>query len=216
VRCPSCGEEVPERFRLCGYCGTELAPAPPPQQVRKTVSVVFCDLVGSTSLGERVDSESLREVLNRDFAASYGALEAMGDRAYLATVAALRAQVAADADRPDDAERYSRVSEEAASPDDVETQALRRAARAKALAHGGRLDVAEALAREAVALVEPTEQPALQGGMLLDLARVLAAAGRDREAAETATRAAGRFALKGDVVERARALALAAGRPALA
>jgi hypothetical protein len=52
-------------------------------------------------------------------------------------------------------------------------------------------------AREAVALVEPTEQPALQGAMLLDLARVLAAAGREREAAETATRAADRFTLKG-------------------
>ncbi|MCA1569208.1 MAG: zinc-ribbon domain-containing protein [Chloroflexi bacterium] len=23
--CPSCGEENPERFRLCGYCGTVLA-----------------------------------------------------------------------------------------------------------------------------------------------------------------------------------------------
>ena len=26
VRCPSCGEENPSRFRLCGYCGTSLAP----------------------------------------------------------------------------------------------------------------------------------------------------------------------------------------------
>jgi class 3 adenylate cyclase/tetratricopeptide (TPR) repeat protein len=28
VACPSCGEENPAKFRLCGYCGTSLAPAP--------------------------------------------------------------------------------------------------------------------------------------------------------------------------------------------
>ena len=40
--CPSCGEESPERFRRCGFCGAELGPALPPQEVRKTVTVVFC------------------------------------------------------------------------------------------------------------------------------------------------------------------------------
>jgi class 3 adenylate cyclase/tetratricopeptide (TPR) repeat protein len=39
----------------------------PPQEVRKTVSIVFSDLKGSTSLGESLDSESLREVMNRYF-----------------------------------------------------------------------------------------------------------------------------------------------------
>jgi class 3 adenylate cyclase/tetratricopeptide (TPR) repeat protein len=28
VACPSCGEENPAKFRLCGYCGTSLAPVP--------------------------------------------------------------------------------------------------------------------------------------------------------------------------------------------
>jgi len=28
VRCPSCGEENPAKFRLCGFCGTSLTPAP--------------------------------------------------------------------------------------------------------------------------------------------------------------------------------------------
>jgi hypothetical protein len=28
VGCPSCGEENPARFRLCGFCGTSLAPVP--------------------------------------------------------------------------------------------------------------------------------------------------------------------------------------------
>ena len=28
VTCPSCGEENPSKFKLCGFCGTSLAPAP--------------------------------------------------------------------------------------------------------------------------------------------------------------------------------------------
>ena len=62
--CPSCGEENPERFRLCGFCGAPLAAQAPPQEVRKTVTVVFSDLKGSTALGERLDSEAVREVLD--------------------------------------------------------------------------------------------------------------------------------------------------------
>jgi hypothetical protein len=65
VVCPNCGEENPAKFRLCGFCGTALAPALPPQEVRKTVTIVFSDLKGSTNLGEALDPESLREVMTR-------------------------------------------------------------------------------------------------------------------------------------------------------
>jgi len=67
--CPSCGEENPEKFRLCGFCGTPLpdVAAAVPQEMRRTVSIVFCDLQGSTSMGERLDGESLREVLTLYF-----------------------------------------------------------------------------------------------------------------------------------------------------
>ncbi len=77
-RCPGCGEENPDRFRLCGYCGTVLAPQPPPQEVRKTVTVVFCDLKGSTELGDRLDSEALRELLALYFSAMKPVLEGHG------------------------------------------------------------------------------------------------------------------------------------------
>lgn len=77
-RCPNCGEENPDRFRLCGYCGTVLAPQPPPQEVRKTVTVVFCDLKGSTELGDRLDSEAVREVLALYFSAMKPVLEGHG------------------------------------------------------------------------------------------------------------------------------------------
>lgn len=77
-RCPACNEENPDRFRLCGYCGTTLAPPAAPEEVRKVVTVVFCDLQGSTSLGERLDSESLREVLAVYFSAMKVVLERHG------------------------------------------------------------------------------------------------------------------------------------------
>jgi class 3 adenylate cyclase/tetratricopeptide (TPR) repeat protein len=76
--CPNCGEENPAKFRLCGFCGTPLAPAVPVQEVRKLVTILFCDLKGSTSLGERLDSESLRETMSRYFDAMSAAITRHG------------------------------------------------------------------------------------------------------------------------------------------
>ena len=76
--CPQCGEENPDRFRLCGICGAKLAPEAPPQEVRKTVTIVFCDLKGSTSLGEKLDTEALREVLAAYFSEMKAVLEQHG------------------------------------------------------------------------------------------------------------------------------------------
>ena len=50
----------------------------PSQEVRKTVTVVFSDLKGSTALGESIDPESLREVMNRYFAEMRDVLERHG------------------------------------------------------------------------------------------------------------------------------------------
>ena len=78
VICPSCGEENPAKFRLCGYCGTALAPSLPPQEERKVVTVFFSDLKGSTNLGEQLDPESLREVMTRYFDAMTAVLRRHG------------------------------------------------------------------------------------------------------------------------------------------
>jgi class 3 adenylate cyclase/tetratricopeptide (TPR) repeat protein len=67
VTCPSCGRENPEGFAFCGYCRAPLAAGAAPREVRKTVTIVFSDVTGSTALGERLDPESLRRVMSRYF-----------------------------------------------------------------------------------------------------------------------------------------------------
>ena len=62
LTCPNCGQENPYGFRFCGGCGAALAPSPA-REVRKTVTVLFADVTGSTALGERLDPESLRHVM---------------------------------------------------------------------------------------------------------------------------------------------------------
>ena len=79
--CSQCGTDNPDVAKFCFACGSALvtAPAAPPrQEVRKVVSIVFSDLKGSTSMGERLDSESLREVMTRYFDAMRVELERHG------------------------------------------------------------------------------------------------------------------------------------------
>ena len=65
--CRNCGYESDAVFKFCPECGAEQAAAPPSREQRKTVTVLFCDLTGSTSLGETLDPERLRALLARYF-----------------------------------------------------------------------------------------------------------------------------------------------------
>jgi class 3 adenylate cyclase/tetratricopeptide (TPR) repeat protein len=76
--CSACGTENPDIARFCLACGSQLAEAAPPQETRKVVTIVFSDLKGSTSLGEALDSEALREVMTRYFDAMRAELERHG------------------------------------------------------------------------------------------------------------------------------------------
>ena len=61
-RCASCGAESKPTARFCRRCGGSLdAPAPPAVQspIRKTVTVLFADLAGSTTFEEKVDAETI-------------------------------------------------------------------------------------------------------------------------------------------------------------
>jgi hypothetical protein len=63
VTCRACGTENPDGFRLCGMCGASLVGAPPER--RKVATLLFCDLSGSTAMGERLDPESVRDLMFR-------------------------------------------------------------------------------------------------------------------------------------------------------
>jgi class 3 adenylate cyclase/tetratricopeptide (TPR) repeat protein len=66
--CLACGSENPSEARFCMACASPLTPEEAPsREVRKTVTVVFADVAGSTPLGERLDPEALRRVMGRYF-----------------------------------------------------------------------------------------------------------------------------------------------------
>jgi class 3 adenylate cyclase/tetratricopeptide (TPR) repeat protein len=75
--CANCGFESAGAFRFCSECGAELAAAPSRAQ-RRTVTVLFCDLTGSTGLGETLDPERLRALLARYFEQMQGIVERHG------------------------------------------------------------------------------------------------------------------------------------------
>ncbi|MBS2538969.1 AAA family ATPase [Catenulispora sp. NF23] len=105
MHCAACSETLPDSARFCLYCGTPCVadattaaiptPAPPrvaappsripapatgaaPAEERRPVTVLFCDLVGSTALSGRLDPETLRSVVLRYFAAVREPIESRG------------------------------------------------------------------------------------------------------------------------------------------
>src|SRR6266851_4516860 len=76
--CPSCGSENREGAKFCDSCGAALEPATPSREQRKTVTVLFCDVTGSTALGEKLDPEPLRTLLARYFERMKGIVESHG------------------------------------------------------------------------------------------------------------------------------------------
>ncbi len=63
LTCASCEKENPEGFAFCGFCSAPLVPVA--SDVRKTVTILFCDLTDSTVAGERLDPEVLSGVMTR-------------------------------------------------------------------------------------------------------------------------------------------------------
>lgn len=62
--CPRCTEANPDKARFCLACGFELAAA---RAVRKLVTLLFADVVGSTSLAEAMDAEAFSALIGRFF-----------------------------------------------------------------------------------------------------------------------------------------------------
>ena len=63
--CAVCGYQAAEAFKFCPECGAAAVASTSEQ--RKVVTVLFCDVVGSTALGESTDPEAVRTLLARYF-----------------------------------------------------------------------------------------------------------------------------------------------------
>jgi class 3 adenylate cyclase len=75
LRCPQCGKENVPPFRFCGECGAALdnadgrkveaatPPRTPTSGERRHLTVLFCDLVGSTEIASGLDPEEWREIV---------------------------------------------------------------------------------------------------------------------------------------------------------
>ena len=75
--CPQCGQDNRGGARFCDSCGEPLA-AQRAREVRKTVTVLFADVAGSTALGEQLDPESVRRLIAQYFQAAREAIEHHG------------------------------------------------------------------------------------------------------------------------------------------
>lgn len=66
--CASCGTVLATDARFCSFCGAPVAnaqrpPTPDGGGENRQLTVIFCDLVGSTALSNRFDAEDLRDVI---------------------------------------------------------------------------------------------------------------------------------------------------------
>ncbi len=80
LTCPACGRKSPPDASFCVGCGAPLGATATAHETRKTVTALFCDLVGSTALGEQHDPEVLRGALERYFDLVQATVERHGGR----------------------------------------------------------------------------------------------------------------------------------------
>jgi hypothetical protein len=107
--CPACGTTNPVAARYCLECSAALSGERSPG-TRKTLTVLCCDVVGSTALGEAHDPELVRAVMTRYYAAIRAAIEAHGGRLERFTGDAVLAVFGIPTAHEDDALRAARAA----------------------------------------------------------------------------------------------------------
>lgn len=144
------------------------------------------------------------EAAERELLKGFDRLREMGDRGFASTVAAILGRVLGSMGRDDEAERYCLECAELASAEDATSQYEWRIGLAPLLIRRGETERAEALAREAVEIINTTDMPTAQGDALVCLADVLEATGRAEEATGALREALARYEAKGHAVDAAR------------
>jgi class 3 adenylate cyclase/tetratricopeptide (TPR) repeat protein len=112
VTCASCGAENREGARFCDACGAALAVAPALREQRKTVTILFCDVSGSTAFAESRDPEAVRAVMSRYFEVARAAIERHGGTVEKFIGDAVMAVFGVPTVREDDALRAVRAAQE--------------------------------------------------------------------------------------------------------
>ena len=136
----------------------------------------------------------------RHLRSGYEALERMGERAYLSTVAALLGEALFRLERLDEAETFVQRSVETSDPSDLASQIQWRLTRSRIRAARGDREEAESLARQASDLSADTDFLDLKAEAALTLAGVLRDGEHTQEAVDLAQRARRLSEQKGNVV----------------
>src|SRR3954471_11822244 len=76
LACVACGAELPATAKFCLECGAAVPAAE--RETRRTVTLLFTDVTGSTAMGEQLDPEAFRGVLGRYFVVARTAVERHG------------------------------------------------------------------------------------------------------------------------------------------
>jgi predicted ATPase/class 3 adenylate cyclase len=134
------------------------------------------------------------------FRSGFEAMVEMGEQGFQATAAAELAHALVEQGRLDEASRFASLSEASAADDDVASQVLWRSARAKILAATRAASGAESFAREAIAIVQETDDLNAHADTLADLAVVLVSSGRSEEASDVLDQATRLYESKGNLV----------------
>jgi class 3 adenylate cyclase len=132
-----------------------------------------------------------------DLQLAYDEKMAAGDRAGAYTTATGLAEAYLGTQELDRAWDYAEIARDTSSPDDFASQGRSRQVQARILSARGNHAEAEALAREAVAIVGTTDYLVVRADALMHLAQVLHAAGKGDEAMATAREAVDLYDRKG-------------------
>jgi hypothetical protein len=141
----------------------------------------------------------------RELRLAHETFDRIGDRVNAVAAAALLADALEAQGREAEAESWTELPDETVVADDVLARVAWGAARAKALARAERLEEAETLARETVAIADDTDALNMRGDATLALAVVLRRAGRGSEAAGVAGDALVLYRAKGNLAAAAQA-----------
>jgi tetratricopeptide (TPR) repeat protein len=142
----------------------------------------------------------------------YEALERMGEQTYRSTMAAFLSRAVLAQGRYEEAERLTQVTGDIASDDDLFTQAMWRATRARLLAWRGDADAVR-LARESVELWLETDCLNMQADALVDLAVTLRLLQRAHESVAVLGQAIQLYESKGNLASATAVGALLSDRP---